>query len=60
MKLEIGKKVEWKKMIMVITAETEKSYSGYHEYKGKKVGKLILSKSTLTNPHLSKDIKLVG
>jgi len=60
MTLKVGDKIESHKMVMVITEETDKAFIGYHEYKGEKGSKLVLTKETLVNPHYCKHIKLLG
>jgi len=56
MKLKKGDKIESKKMTMVVTGETHKSYLGYYEYKGKPIGQCSILKETLNNPHYRKNI----
>lgn len=52
-------KIESNKMIMVVTGETEKSFLGYYEYKGKMVGHCSMLKDMFTNPHYMNNIKIV-
>lgn len=59
MELSKGDKIESNKMVMVITGESKDSYLGYHEYKGNPVGQCSILKTTLSNPHYSKGIKLL-
>lgn len=55
-----GTRIESNKMTMVVTGENEKSYFGYHEYKGRAVGQCSLSKDIFTNPHYVKNIKVIN
>lgn len=56
MTLKKGDKIESKKMIMVITGETQTSYLGYYEYKERPIGQCSILKDTLNNPHYRKNI----
>jgi hypothetical protein len=58
-KLKKGDRVEAKKMIMVITGESEKAYLGYFEYKGRAVGQCSLEKALLDNPHFENNYTIL-
>lgn len=58
-KISKGSRIESNKMIMVVTGETEKSFLGYYEYKGKMVGQCSMLKDTLVNPHFKNSIKVL-
>ena len=55
-----GTKIESKNMIMVVTGKSETAFLGYISYKGKAVGQCSLSFDMFTNPHYSKDIKILS
>jgi len=48
--IKVGTVVHMHTVAMTVTEETPKYYKGFHTYKGKKHN-IMLSKSTLTNPH---------
>lgn len=54
-----GTRITSKKMVMVITGETETSYLGYHEYEGTIVGQCSIAKDMFVNPHYINNITIV-
>ncbi len=54
-----GTKIESKNMVMVVTGKSDTAFLGYISYKGKAVGQCSLSFEMFTNPHYSKDIKII-
>lgn len=58
-KITNGTKIESKSLTMVVTGKSETAFLGYISYKGKAVGQCTLSFEMFTNPHYSKDIKII-
>lgn len=59
-KITKGTIIESNKMIMVVTAVTDKAFLGYHEYKGVIVGQCSISKDMFTNPHYMSNITILN
>jgi len=59
-KITKGTKIESNKMIMVVTGENEKSFLGYHEYKGQIVGQCSIAKDMFNNPHYMNNITILN
>lgn len=59
-KIVNGTKIESKSLVMVVTGKSETAFLGYISYKGKAVGQISLSFEMFTNPHYSKDIKILN
>jgi hypothetical protein len=59
MEIKAGTKIQTLYGTMIVTGEAAKFYTGYTEYKGKKIETHIL-KYTLVNPHYAKNIKIIN
>jgi len=55
-----GTRIESNKMVMVVTGKSETAFLGYISYKGKAVGQCSLNFEMFTNPHYSKNIKVLS
>lgn len=60
LKISKGTKLVSHKMVMVVTGETETSFTGYYEYKGTIVGQCSICKDMFFNPHYMNDIKIIN
>ena len=60
LKIVKGTKIESKKLVMVVTGESEKAYLGYIEHNNKAVGQISILKEMFTNPHFMNNIKITN
>jgi len=59
-KIVKGTRIESNKMVMVVTGENEKSFLGFHEYKGVIVGQCSIAKDMFKNPHYANNISIIN
>ena len=60
LKIVKGTKIESKKLVMVVTGESEKAYLGYIEHNKNAVGQISILKEMFTNPHFMNNIKITN